>query len=145
MEVTASAKNIRISPKKVSLLVDQIRKMGPAQALSILEFTPKASSAPLIKVIKSALANAKNNFGIDENSLTFKTILVEKGQVFKRFRAVSRGRAHAILKRTSHIKVTLEQSEKKENKVQTVAKKTETKMIEKPKETKEGSNSGSKS
>lgn len=119
IEVTASAKNIRISPKKVSLVVSQIKKMNPQKALSILDFTQNAPAKPLKKVIASAIANAKNNLNLDEQSLKFKTIVVEKGSVFKRYRPISRGRAHSILKRTSHIKVTLEgeQRKAKESKV----------------------------
>ena len=114
MEVVAIAKNIRISPKKVRLVVDQIKKMKPHDAIAILDFTPKSSAMPLKKVVKSAMANARNNFGLDDETLKFKTLIVEEGPVFKRVRAVSRGRAHAILKRTSHIKVTLEGEPKKE-------------------------------
>lgn len=127
MEVTATAKNIRISAKKVRLVVDQIKKMDPQTALSILELTVKSASMPLQKVIKSAIANAKNNLGLDEQSLKFKAVLVGQGPPFKRFRPVSRGRAHAILKRTSHITVILEGEQRaKESKV--------TKEPEEPKE-----------
>lgn len=113
MEVTATAKNIRISPKKVRLVIDQIKKMDPLQALSILDFIAKSSSRPIKKVILSAVANAKNNLGLDESSLKFKSILVEKGPVLKRYQPISRGRAHSILKRSSHIKVILEGEEPK--------------------------------
>src|SRR3989338_4414431 len=78
------------------------------QALSILDFTSKSASRPLKKVIASAIANAKNNFGLAEQTLKFKSIFVEKGPVLKRFRPVARGRAHSILKRTSRISVVLE-------------------------------------
>ena len=108
MEITATAKNIRLSPKKVRLLVAQIKKMDPQQALSVLDFTSKSASRPLKKVIASAIANAKNNFGLAEQTLKFKSIFVEKGPVLKRFRPVARGRAHSILKRTSRISVVLE-------------------------------------
>ncbi len=118
MQVIAVAKNIRISPEKVRLVVDQIKKMSPAKAITILDFIPKSSSKPLKKVINSAIANAKNNFGLDERTLNFKSILVNKGRVLKRNQPISRGRAHRILKRTSHIKVILEGETKKETKVQ---------------------------
>src|SRR3989304_10550069 len=114
MEVLAIPKNVRMSPEKVRLVVDQIKKMTPQQAIKILDFVPKKSSLPLKKVITSAIANAKNNFNLSEDSLTFREISVTKGIVFKRFRAVARGRAHPILKRTSHIKVVLEGEQKKE-------------------------------
>src|SRR3989304_5491438 len=114
MEVVAIAKNVRMSPEKVRLVVDQIKKMTPQQAIKILDFVPKKSSLPLKKVITSAIANAKNNFNLSEDSLTFREISVTKGIVFKRFKAVARGRAHPILKRTSHIKVVLEGEQRKE-------------------------------
>lgn len=113
MQVSATAKNIRISPKKVRLVVDQIRKMNPQQALSILDFITKSSSIPIKKVISSAVANAKNNLGLDETSLKFKSILVGEGPVLKRYQPISRGRAHAILKRSSHIKIVLEGQQSK--------------------------------
>ena len=114
MEVTAQAKNVRVSPKKVKLVVDQIKKMPPAQAVKILDFVQKASSPILKKVILSAIANARNNYGLSEESLSFKEIQVGKGIVFKRYRPISRGRAHSILKRTSHVRIVLEGEQKKE-------------------------------
>ncbi|EKD57447.1 MAG: 50S ribosomal protein L22 [uncultured bacterium] len=114
MEIVAVAKNVRISPQKARLVVDQIKKMGPQEAIKMLDFIPKGASLVLKKVVASAIANAKNNFGLSEDSTTFKEILVTKGIVFKRYRAVSRGRVHPILKRTSHIKVILEGEQKKE-------------------------------
>ena len=114
MQVTATARNVRLSPEKVRLVVAQIKKMKPQSAVTILDHVHKSSSPVLKKVIKSALANAKNNFNLDERTLSFKEILVGKGPVSKRYRAVARGRAHAILKRTSHIKVVLEGEKSKE-------------------------------
>jgi len=113
MEVKAIAKNVRISPKKVKLVVDQIKNKKPAEAVKILEFTNKRSTPAIYKVIMSAIANAKNNYNLDEGSLLFKQISVNKGLMLKRYRPVSRGRAHHILKRASHIKVVLEGMEKK--------------------------------
>ncbi len=108
MEITATAKNVRVSPEKVRLVVAQIKKMSPSKAVLLLAFINKSSALPLKKVISSAIANAKNNFGLEESSLAFKSVLVGKGIVFKRYRPVARGRAHSILKRTSHIQVILE-------------------------------------
>lgn len=116
MLVKATAKYIKISPEKVSLVMDQIKKYPPKDAISILDFVNKSSSPILKKIIKSALANAKNNFGLNEDSLKFKEIFVGKGPMSKRFRPVSRGRAHQILKRTSHITVILEGEQKVEPK-----------------------------
>ncbi|MCR4324577.1 MAG: 50S ribosomal protein L22 [Candidatus Curtissbacteria bacterium] len=108
MEVIATAKNIRISPQKVSIVTDQIKKVKPADGIAVLDFVDKSAAKPVKKVIASAIANAKNNFNLDEGTLSFKSIIVTKGPVFKRYRAVSRGRAHPILKRTSHIRIVLE-------------------------------------
>ena len=116
MEVIAIAKNVRLSPKKVRLVVDQIKKLKPQDAVKILDFVPKGSSAILKKVISSAIANARNNNNLPEDTLVFKQIQVGKGVVFKRYRPVARGRAHSILKRTSHIKVVLEGEEKRQPK-----------------------------
>ena len=113
MEIIAVAKNVRISPQKVRLVASQIKKMRPQEAIKMLDFIPKGASTVLKKVIASAIANAKNNFNLSEDTLTFKEISVTKGIVFKRYRAVSRGRVHPILKRTSHIKVVLEGEQKK--------------------------------
>ena len=114
MQAQAIAKNVRVSPQKVRLVIDQIKKMRPVYALRILDQTPKSASDVIKKVVSSALANAKNNLGLAEDTLVFKEVTVSKGQVFKRYRAVSRGRAHPILKRTSHIRVVLEGEQKKE-------------------------------
>jgi len=88
--------------------------MRPQEAIKMLDFIPKGASTILKKVIASAIANARNNFNLSEDTLIFKEISVAKGIVFKRYRAVSRGRVHPILKRTSHIKVILEGEQKKE-------------------------------
>lgn len=114
MEVRASANNVRLSPQKARLMVAQIKKMPPQKAVDILNFMPQASAPILKKVILSAIANAKNNFALEESSLTFKEIQVGKGPVLKRFRPVSRGRAHHILKRTSHIQIVLQGQTKQE-------------------------------
>lgn len=108
MDITATAKNIRVSPQKVRLVVGQIKKMAPAEAVQILDYLPQKSSPLLKKVISSAIANAKNNYQIAEETLKFKEIQVGRGPMFKRYREVARGRGHSILKRTSHIRVVLE-------------------------------------
>lgn len=107
-EVKAEARFIRISPRKVRLVVDSIKDLNPKEALDHLKFINKRAVKPLSKLIQSAMANAKNNHGLKENSLRFKEIQVGKGPTFKRWRAVSRGRARQIMKRTSRIKVLLE-------------------------------------
>ncbi|MBI4037524.1 50S ribosomal protein L22 [Candidatus Curtissbacteria bacterium] len=118
MIVQAKAKNIRVSPQKAKLVVDQIKKMKPHGALDILTYTPKKTAPLLGKVIASAIANAKANHNLEEKSLVFKEILIGKGITFKRFRAGSRGRARPILRRTTNLTVVLEGSEQKTDKVQ---------------------------
>ena len=135
MQVQAIAKNIRISPQKVRLVADQIKKISPQGSLSILDHVPQKAAKPLKKLIASAIANAKNNNGLEVDTLTFKEVNVTKGQAFKRFRAVSRGRAHSILRRTSNIKIVLEGSQKK------VEKAIEAPKIKEEKETLNGSKS----
>src|SRR3990172_10986259 len=112
MEVKAIAKNIRMSPKKVRLVVDQIKNRKPQDAVKVLDFVNKKPAAAIKKAIMSAIANAKNNHNLDEGSLLFKQISVNKGLTFKRYRPVSRGRVHHILKRTSHLTVVLKGEQK---------------------------------
>lgn len=114
MEVKAITKNIRISPEKMNLLAVQIKKTNPLQAIDILAMVNKSSAPILKKIIKSAVANAKHNFNLSESDLVFKEIIVTKGPMFKRYQPVSRGRAHHILKRTSHVTVVLSEKSKKE-------------------------------
>lgn len=104
----ALLKNNRISPKKANLIADLVRGKNVKEALDILKFTPKRPAITLAKVILSAAGNAEKNFGQDKDKLFIKNILVSGGQTYKRFRPVSRGRAHPILKRTCHITVQVE-------------------------------------
>ena len=143
MEVTATAKNLRISPQKARLVVAQIKKMKPQQSVQVLEFLPQKSAVLIRKVILSAIANAKNNNDLEEESLKFSQIQVGKGPMFKRYRPVARGRGHSILKRTSSIRVVLEGEKKaapapKELKP---AQKVDSKEIKQEKEKKSGSKS----
>lgn len=107
MEVKAISNNVRVSPQKVRLVVAQIKKMKPTDAVKVLEFVPQKSAKPLRKAIASAIANAKNNLGLTESSLTFGEINIGKGISFKRYRPISRGRAHSILRQTSNIRIVL--------------------------------------
>ncbi|MCH7951666.1 50S ribosomal protein L22 [Patescibacteria group bacterium] len=111
MVIKAEQKYIRMSPRKVRLVVDAIRGLEPKEALEHLTFMRKAAAVPIAKTIKQAMANAVKNQNLNEQSLRFESIQVSKGSTFKRWRAVSRGRAHQILKRTSHIKVLLRAEE----------------------------------
>ena len=134
MEVTAIAKNVRISPKKVRLVIDQIKNRKPQDAVKILDFANKRSAPAIKKAIMSAIANAKNNYSLNEESLVFKQISASKGLTFKRFRPVSRGRVHHILKRASHLTVVLEGEQK-------VKKEPESQKVKETKEEKSGTKS----
>lgn len=114
MQVSAIAKNIRISPEKIRPMVAKIKNLPPTEAISHLDFINKSAAPILKKVIMSALANAQNNSGLAKDLLTFKAIIVNIGPTAKRFRPQSRGRVHQILKRTSHIEVILEGEKSKE-------------------------------
>jgi large subunit ribosomal protein L22 len=115
MEIKAEQKYLLLSPKKIRPIVFVIKKMKPTEAVLRLPFIGKKAAEPLAKVIKQALANAKNK-GISEETLIFKEIQVGEGPRLKRGKPVSRGQWHPIKKRMSHIRVVLiaKESEKKE-------------------------------
>lgn len=108
MKITAEQKFVRMSPRKVRLASMGLRGMQPEQAIKELAYVPRRAAQPVSKVIRQAMANATNNLRLSPQSLRVSEILINEGPTYKRFRAVSRGRAHSILKRTSHIKVILE-------------------------------------
>ena len=104
----ASATHIRISPRKVRMVVDTVRGKSVSQALSILGFTRKKAALPIQKLLKSAVANAAENDGIsDVDTLVIDRIMVDEGPTLKRFMPRARGRATPIRKRTSHIRIIL--------------------------------------
>lgn len=104
----AILKQTRLAPKKANLVASLVRNMKVDEAINILKFTRK-KGAPLIKkLIESAAANAENNFKQNKGELYIKEITVNEGPTYKRRILISRGRAHPILKRTSHIKIELE-------------------------------------
>jgi large subunit ribosomal protein L22 len=106
MEYQATAKYIRISPRKVRLVVDGIRKITPEKALLKLSLMPKRAAEPVVKVLLSAIANAQSK-NVDVTRLIFKKIEVMGGPALKRWQAVSRGTAHAYKKRMTHIQIVL--------------------------------------
>ncbi len=114
MSVTAKLKHLRIAPRKVRLVADMIRGQKVDKAKSYLEFTVKRSSAPLLKLLNSAIVNAKNKESWEESNLFISSITVDEGPKLKRWRARARGSAAPIHKKTSHIIITL--NELKENK-----------------------------
>lgn len=112
MEAKAQLSMIRISPRKVRLVVDAIRNKPVAQAISILGSTNKSASEPVLKLLNSAIANAVNNNGMEADSLYVKTTYVNEGPTLKRFRPRAQGRAFEIFKRTSHITIIVSDERK---------------------------------
>jgi len=108
MSVIAIAKGVRVSPRKVSVVASLVRGRTVAEALVILEHTPRNSATPVTKAIMSARANADHNHNYKPDTLRITEISVTPGPRSKRFRPVSRGMAHPYQKRTSHIKVVVD-------------------------------------
>jgi len=107
METTAKAKFVRIAPRKVRLVMDMVRGKPVEEALQTLGLVRKSASPIIAKVIRSALANAENNFGMNTDGLIVKKACVDEGPTMKRFMPRAMGRATTIRKRTSHITVVL--------------------------------------
>ncbi len=131
MIITATQKNTRQTALKMRLVVNQVRKLPLADAIKQLSVIQKRSSLTVLKVVRQAIANAVHNHGYSFEELTLKNITVAPGQSYKRFRAVSRGRAHTIFKRTCHVTVELEagsapKAVKKEAKAEVTAESKET-------------------
>lgn len=104
----ATARYIRISSRKVKIVIDLIRGKSVDDAEAILMYTPKAASEPTLKLLRSAIANAENNLGLDRKDLYVAEIYANQGPTLRRYRAVSRGSANRIRKRTSHIGIVLD-------------------------------------
>jgi len=111
MEAKAQAKMVRISSRKVKLVIDLVRGKNVGEALAILRLTPKAASPVVEKVIMSAVANAEHNYNMEVEKLFVKEIFVGEGPTLKRFRPRAQGRATQILKRTSHITAVVAERE----------------------------------
>ncbi|MCI5567825.1 MAG: 50S ribosomal protein L22 [Veillonellaceae bacterium] len=107
MEAKATAKYVRIAPRKVRVVMDLIRGKNVQDAFAILKFTPKVGAEAIEKVLKSAVANAENNFDMNEDNLYVSEAYVDQGPTLKRIHPRSRGQAFKILKRTSHITVVV--------------------------------------
>ena len=105
----AVAKYIRISPRKVKVVIDLIRGKQVDQALAILMYTPKAAAPVVEKLLNSAIANAENNLSMDRESLYVAEVYANQGPTLKRYWARSHGRADMILKRSSNITIVLDQ------------------------------------
>lgn len=111
MIIKAEQKYARQTPTRLRLVAHAVRDLSPKDAVEQLGFVNKKAARTLREVLKQAVANATNNLGISADTLKIKEITIGEGPQYKRFRAVSRGRAHTILKRTAHIKVLLESAE----------------------------------
>ncbi len=125
MQVVAKSKYIRMSPRKVRLVADGIRKMAPREALTLLEAMNKRAAKPLAETLKQAMGNAVNNFKLNEENLVIKEVQIGEGPTLKRWRAAARGRAHRVLKRTSHIRVVLEEKPGEKQKIKDKKPKTQ--------------------
>jgi len=109
-EAKAYLRYVRISPRKVQIVCDLIRGKDAGTAMAVLMQTPKAASEPLMKLLKSAVANAENNMGMDPEKLVVTQVFATPGPILKRIQPRAQGRAFRINKRTSH--VTLAVAEK---------------------------------
>ncbi len=116
----AILRQVRITPKKAALIALLVKGMSVKDATDTLKFTRKKAADIIKKVIESAAANAENNFKQDKESLFIHEIIVTEGPTYKRGIPVSRGRMHPILKRTSHITVSLVSRGEAKTKVKTV-------------------------
>ncbi|MBG0777217.1 MAG: 50S ribosomal protein L22 [Desulfovibrionaceae bacterium] len=110
METKATAKYMRISPRKVRLVAQNIKGLPVEQAINILRFTPQKAASFINKVLDSAVANAEQVPGIDVDAMKVKNVIVNEGPTWKRFMPRAMGRATRIRKRTSHITVILEEA-----------------------------------
>ena len=111
MEARAYLRHVRIAPRKVQIVMDLIRNKPVNEAVAILQHTPKAACEPLLKLVKSAMANAEHNFNMDKNNLYVAECFDTPGPTLKRVMPRAQGRAYRILKRTSHMTVVLKEIE----------------------------------
>ena len=106
----ATVKYVRISSRKAKAVVDLIRGKSVKEAEAILQYTPKAATEPVAKLLKSAVANAENNLEMNRDDLYVAEVYANQGPTLMRFQPVSHGRASRIHKRTSHITIVLDQA-----------------------------------
>jgi len=111
MEVRAVSKDTGVSPRKVRPLVDMVRGKKVDEALTMLKFAPTPTARVVAKAVKSAAANAENNFQMTPSELKIVSIFADKARTLKRYRPRARGRASPILKRSSHITVIVAEQE----------------------------------
>ena len=111
MEAKAHRKYVRISPRKVQIVLDLIRGKDTETAMAILKNTNKIAAESLVKLLKSAVANAQHNFNMDASNLFVSECFVCPGPTLKRVQPRAKGRAFQILKRTSHVTLTVKEKE----------------------------------
>ena len=109
--VRASARYVRVAPRKARLVADQVRGLHIEQARALLQFSPRGAAQDIYKLLDSAAANAENNHDLDGEEMRVKAITVDEGPTLKRYRPRAQGRATPIHKRTSHIAVALTPAE----------------------------------
>ncbi|MGM0564334.1 MAG: 50S ribosomal protein L22 [Pseudomonadota bacterium] len=107
MQVSAKHRFARTSAQKARLVADQVRGLPVERAVELLQFSPRKAAVLVKKVLESAVANAEHNEGADIDELKVSAIFVDEGPTMKRFQARAKGRGNRILKRTSHITVTV--------------------------------------
>jgi len=111
MEATAKVTYVRITPRKVKIVLDLIRNQPVEKAQAILKYTPRAACEPIGKLLKSAIANAENNLNMDPEALYVAEATVGQGPTLKRMRARAKGSGARIEKKTSHITLVLREAE----------------------------------
>jgi large subunit ribosomal protein L22 len=107
LDVKAVSRYVRISPRKVQILIGTVKGQPVQKGLYILKFMPQKAAAIVEKIVRSAVANAEQRAGVNVDTLVIKNITADQGPSLKRFSARARGRGTQIIKRTSHITVTL--------------------------------------
>ncbi|MSU76310.1 50S ribosomal protein L22 [Patescibacteria group bacterium] len=130
MQVTATAKFVRNSPRKARLLLPTINGLPAEEALLQLQHRPHASAKPIAKLISSAVANAEHNHSLDKRDLVVESVTVDQGPTFKRYKPVSRGRSQNIRRKTVHLKVVLRGVESPDDKKTTRTKKATKKVTD---------------
>ncbi|MBA3642525.1 MAG: 50S ribosomal protein L22 [Chloroflexia bacterium] len=111
MEVRASVKNVRVSPRKARLVVDTVRGKRVSEAIAIAHFLPQKTAVDLERLLKSVAANAENNYDLNPEDLWVKAIYADDGPSYRRFKAKARGRVGRIQRRNCHITVVAEDRE----------------------------------
>jgi large subunit ribosomal protein L22 len=112
MQATAKLRYARISPQKCRLVADTVRGRKVGNALALLRFQPKKGAELVLKVLESAIANAEHNLGADIDALKVSAIMVDEAPTLKRFAARAKGRGNRIIKRNSHITVSVSDGKK---------------------------------